>query len=292
MENRGFDLELSYGNNALNGDFQYHAALTFSHYQNEVVKLSGEEDEFIQGGNFRQMNYTRAENGTAFPEFYGYVVEGIFQSEEEAANHPPAFGEDGDYNEPGHFKYKDVNGDGVINAEDRTYIGSPHPDFTAGLNLNLQYKRIYLTARFYSSYGNEMANYARRWHDFNLFNGNRSSRLLYKSWGSPYLEDNENAVMTKAEFEDGRSQETSTYFIEDASYLRMQNLKISYELADVVQGLGFRNLRVFGQVTNLFTWTDYSGLDPEVNAQGMNNGIDQGAWPTPRQFMFGVNIGF
>ena len=292
MNNTGYDVSLEYRGNALNGDLSFNVGLNISHYQNEIEKLTGEEDEFIQGNNFRQMYYTRAQTGTAFPEFYGYVVEGIFQTQAEADAHPQAFGEGGTYNEPGHFKYKDVNGDGVITGDDRTYIGSPHPDFTAGLNLNLQYKGFFMTARFYSSYGNKMVNYAKRWYNFNLFSGNRSTDVLYKSWGSPYLDDNSKAIMPKAEWDDAGSQVESTYFLEDASYLRMENLRISYNLANLLEGLEFRNMSIFGQVTNLFTWTDYGGLDPEVNAQGMNKGVDVGAWPTPRQFLFGVNIGF
>jgi len=292
MENRGLDIELGYNGEALNGDLQYNVALNLSSYQNELIKLTGEAGEFIQGGGGRQMFYTRAETGTEFPEFYGYIVEGIFQSDEEAASHPPAFGEDGTYNEAGHFKYKDVNGDDIINSEDRTFIGSPHPDFTSGLNFAVKYKDLSLSARFYSSYGNDMVNYTRRFQEFNIFTGNRNKRLLYESWGSPYLDNNKDAKVTKAEFEDAGSQEASTYFIEDASYLRLTNLRISYNLSNLIPQIEFRNLSIFGQATNLFTWTDYDGLDPEVNATGMNRGIDRGAWPTPRQFLFGINVNF
>jgi len=293
MDNNGFDVSLNYRGNALNGDLIYSVGLNVSHYKNEIKKLTGVEAEFIQGGNFRQMFYTRAETGTAFPEFYGYIVEGIFQTQEEADNHPPAFGSGGTYNEPGHFKFKDVNGDGVITADDRTYIGSPHPDFTGGLNFKLQYKDLMLTARFYSSYGNEMVNYVQRWISFNLFSGNRCTDVLYKSWGSPYLDDDNDAELPKAEWDDAGSQVESTYFIEDASYLRMENLMLSYNIANLFKGVEFlRNMRIFGQVTNVFTLTEYSGLDPEINTQGINKGIDAGAWPTPRRFMFGLNIGF
>jgi len=292
MDNRGFDVELGYRGSALNDELNYNVSLNVSHYQNELKKLSDEEQEFIEGATARDMSYTRAETGRAFPEFYGYIVEGIFQSEEEANAHPPAFGEDGSYNQAGNFKYKDVNGDGVITTDDRTYIGSPHPDFTTGLNLNLQYKGFRLSTRLYSSYGNDMVNLVRRYIDFKMFQGNRSHRRLYESWGSPYLDNNENAKMPKAVFNDEGSQQPSTYFIEDASYLRMQNLRLSYNFAEVLQNSDFQNLQLYLQVTNLFTLTNYSGLDPEVNTSGMWNGIDYGAWPTPRQFIFGLNIGF
>lgn len=293
MENTGFDLELGYNDNLLNGDFRYDVSLNVSHYRNEIKKLTGEEGEFMSGGSFREMIYTRAQSGTAFPEFYGYIVDGIFQTQAEADAHPPAFGQDGTYNEPGHFKYRDINKDGVINEDDRTYIGDPHPDFTAGLRIALMYKGFTLSTRLYTSYGNDMVNYVRRWLDFQQFLGARSYRRLYESWGSPYLDDNKNATMPKAESNDRPSQEPSTYFVEDASYLRMTNLRFSYDLAniDMIKNLNFRRFELYGQVTNAFTITDYSGLDPELNAGGVDQGVDQGAWPTPRQFMFGINIG-
>jgi TonB-linked SusC/RagA family outer membrane protein len=290
MKNNGFDIQVGYTNSALNGELKYDVSFDVSHYKNEIVKLSDNEDEFLSGSSYREMIYTRSEIGTSFPEFYGYVVEGIFQTQAEADAWPNAFGEDGTYNEPGHYKYKDVNNDGVINSSDRTYIGSPHPDFTAGFNLNVSYKGFNLVARMYSSYGNEMVNYVRRFIDFVQFQGGRSHDRLYNSWGSPYLSDNTKAKLPKAEGNDIDSQQPSTAFIEDASYLRMENLRLGYDLNRLL-GDKFRNLQVYGQVSNLFTITKYSGLDPEVNSGGSNLGIDSGAWPTPRQIVFGVNIG-
>jgi TonB-dependent starch-binding outer membrane protein SusC len=291
MKNQGFDIDLGYSNNALNGELEYNLSFNISHYKNEIVKLSENVDEFLTGGSFREMIYTRAEIGTAFPEFYGYEVEGIFQTEAEADAWPTAFGEEGTYNEPGHYKYKDVNGDGVINSDDRTYIGSPHPDFTAGFNANLSYKGFGLITHFYSSYGNEMVNYVRRFIDFVQFQGGRSHDRLYNSWGSPYLDDNSKAKLPKAEGNDVDSQQPSTAFIEDASFLRLENLRLSYDLNRLLQGESFRNIQIYGQMTNVFTITKYSGLDPEVNSGGRNLGMDSGAWPTPHQIMFGVNIG-
>ncbi|GAI60410.1 unnamed protein product, partial [marine sediment metagenome] len=173
MTNNGFDLLMIYKGQAIGGDFRYNITANVSHYKNEIVKISDNVDEVIFGGGFREMIYTRAQIGTAFPEFYGYIVDGIFDSQTEADNHPTAFGEDGTYNEPGHFKFRDINGrdpegnltgepDGTIDSDDRDYIGSPHPDFTAGLTFDLGYKNFDLTAFFYTSYGNDMINYVRR----------------------------------------------------------------------------------------------------------------------------------
>ncbi len=290
MKNKGFDLELGYTNSALNGDLRYSIDMELSHYKNEIVKLTDKETEFMQGGGYREMIYTRTETGHAFPEFFGYYVDGIFMTQPEVDAHAPAFGPLGDYNEPGRWIYRDTNIDGVVDADDRDYIGSPHPDFTAGMNINVAYKDLSVTAFLYSSYGNEICNYVSRWIDFVNFQGGRSHNRLYKSWGSPYLSDNADAVQPKAENDDVDSQYPSTAFIEDGSYLRLKTLRLSYNFNRLL-GNRFRNLQVFGQVSNLFTITKYSGLDPEIGGGGINMGIDAGAWPTPRQFLFGITLG-
>src|SRR5690606_38576947 len=135
-------------------------------------------------------------------------------------------------------------------------------------------------------------NLVNRYLDFHIFQGNRSKKRLYESWGSPYLTNNAQASMPKALFNDTGSQEPSTYFVEDASYLRMQTLRLGYNLGNLIPDLGISNFRLYAQVTNLFTITNYTGLDPEINASGMDAGIDRGTWPTPRRFLFGVNFGF
>ena len=287
MKNIGIDVELGYMGTALGRDFTYNIDLNVSHYKNEIVKLSSKESEFLAGDSFREMVYTRSEIGTSFPEFYGYVIEGIFQTQAEV----DAWPKNGTYNKIGRYKFKDVNGDKVIDADDRTYIGSPHPLFVSSLNLGLNYKGIGLLAQFYGSYGNKMVNYVRRWIDFNQFSGGRSYDRLYNSFGSPYLSDNTKAKLPMAESNDTESQLPSSVFVEDASYLRLENLRISYDLNRVIKSEFINSLQVFGQMTNVFTLTKYSGLDPEVNSSGANLGVDQGAWPTPRQIMFGVNIG-
>ncbi|WP_321343207.1 TonB-dependent receptor [uncultured Draconibacterium sp.] len=289
MENKGIDLELSYNNTAVGGDLTYNISMNLSHYKNEILKLSGDPDRYVDAATERQKVYTRFAAGTAFPEFYGYIVDGIFQTQAEADAHAP-YG-DTDYNQPGHFKYRDVNGDGTITADDRTFIGSPHPDLVGGLNINLGYKNFDLTMFFYGSLGNEMVNYVTRWIDYGQFNGGLSKDALYNTWGSPYLDDNSKAELPKLDLSD-ISQEPSTAFIEDASYLRLKNLRLGYTVPkSLLDRAGIKSLRLYGQVSNLFTITGYSGLDPEVNASGTYMGMDMGAWPTPRQVMFGVQLG-
>jgi TonB-dependent starch-binding outer membrane protein SusC len=289
MRNRGFDVELGYANTARGGELRYGASLNVSRYVNEITKLSEDVEEEIVTGSLRQMDYSRAAVGTAFPEFYGYIVDGIFQTQAEADAHA----EFGDYNQPGRFMFRDLNDDGVIDANDRTYIGSPHPDFTGGLNLDLGFGGFDMNAFFYFSYGNDMINYVRRWIDYTQFLGNRSTDRLYRSWGSPYLADNRDAVLPIADLDD-RSQLPSTHFVEDGSFLRLKSLRLGYTVPqNVLNRLQMQNLRLYIQGTNLWTLTNYSGLDPEYHRPGDQGfyGIDQGAWPTARQIMIGLQVG-
>jgi hypothetical protein len=290
MENRGFDLDIGYRGTGLGRELRYQLSLNVSRYKNKIVELSGVEGEFLEGSNYRQHVYTRSQAGTTFPEFYGYIVDGIFQTQAEVDTHAPY----GTYNKVGRYKFRDVNGDGRITADDRTFIGSPHPDFVGGLNFNLEYKNFDLSGQLYGSYGNKMMNYVRRWLDYSQFLGGRSYESLYNSFGSPYLKGE--VKLPLAETGVTESQNPSTAFVEDASYLRLRNLQLGYNVGKLLNTPVVTSLRVFVQATNLFTFTKYSGLDPETNTEAGRNsarnyGVDQGQWPTPRQFMIGFNLG-
>lgn len=293
MKNSGFDFEAAYHNALLDGKLTYRLAATLSRYKNEIGKISDNEKLTIDAGSERQKTYTRFANGTEYPEFFGYIVDGIFQTDAEAAAHPQ-FGTT-NYNKPGHFKYRDISGpdgkpDGKITPEDRTFIGSPHPDLTGGLNIDLGYGSFDLNMFFYGSYGNDMVNYVTRWIDYGMFNGGLSKKALYESWGSPYI-NKADATLPMLD-QDPNSQEPSTAFLEDASFLRLKSLKLGYTLPkDILKKAQIKSLGVYAQVTNVFTLTKYSGLDPELNSSGSNMGMDRGAWPVPRQIMFGVNLG-
>jgi TonB-dependent starch-binding outer membrane protein SusC len=295
MENKGFDLELGYNNRSADGRFTYSLTATVSRYTNKITDLTGDPDLLLDGANQRQMVYTRFGVGTAYPEFYGYIVDGIFQTEAEAAQHPQY--ETTNYNQPGHYKYRDISGpdgepDGKITADDRTFIGSPHPDFVGGLNMDFTFANFDLNMFWYGSYGNEVVNYVTRWIDYGMFNGGLSKRALYETWGSPYLNgDNTRASLPKLDQND-ISQRPSTAFLEDGSYLRLKNLRLGYTIpGSVLERAQIKRLALYVQVTNLITFTKYSGLDPEINLSGVNMGLDMGAWPTPRQVMFGINLG-
>lgn len=287
MDNRGVDLDIIYRNRSSRSNWKYSLGLTLSAYRNEIKSLSSNENEAIFGSTIRDQIYLRSELGTSFPQFFGYQVAGIFQTEDEANNHAPF----GSYNAPGRFKFADVNNDNVINDGDRTYIGNPHPDFTGGLNANLEYKGFDLTATFYASVGNDILNLNRRSLDFNLFQKNRGTRRLYESWGSPYLANNANAKMPIAEVNDAVSQLPSSYYIEDGSFFRFQTAQLGYQFPQKwAASAKLKQIRAYAMVTNIFTITKYGGLDPQIETSDVGMGIDLAEWPTPRRFLFGINL--
>ncbi len=295
MKNKGLDVSATYNGKAMGGKLSYSVTANISTYKNEVVKLTDNKDEYLAGSELRQMSYTRSYVGWEYPSFYGYIVDGIFQTQAEADAWPTAIGEDGNYNKPGHFKFRDVDGNGYIDSNDRTKIGSPHPDFYGGINFQLNYGNFDMAAFFTGSYGNDMVNYVNRWINYKNFLGNRSKDRLYKSWGSPYLKDNSKATLAMAENDDEISQYPSTHFIEDASYLRLKTFQLGYNLPKKsLDKLKLSNVRIYFQASNLFTLTKYSGLDPEggLDPDGSDSlmGVDRGAWPTAQEFMLGVDF--
>ncbi len=292
IENKGLDVELNF-NKQVSNDFSYSVGLNVSTYKNKVLKFSGNDDEFLTGRSQRSQVYTRAQVGRAFPEFFGYVVDGIFQTQAEADNHPT----NGTYNEPGNLKIRDVDGDGEITADDRTWIGNPHPDFTAGLNLGFEYKNFDLSMIWYTSVGNDLINYYNRFTRYGLFQGPKSADRLFRSWGSPYLDNNADAVLPKASSTTSFEQNTHSDLIEDGSFLRMKNIQIGFNVPDtILDKFGLSQMRLYIMGTNLITLFDnYSGLDVEIAPPTfplteIDRGFDLGTWPQPKQFIFGVNI--
>jgi TonB-linked SusC/RagA family outer membrane protein len=289
MKNQGVDIEIGYHNTLAGGKFTYNLTASLSKYKNEVVSLSDNMKEIV-GYSERQVEYTRATAGMAYPMFYGLICDGIIQTDAEAAAAPQF----DTYTTKGHFKYRDLNNDGKITMDkDRTFIGDPHPDFTGGLNVDLGYANFDLNMFFYGTVGNELVNYVSRWIDYGQFSGGLSKDALYNTW----TPTNTGASLPML---DGaaHSQEMSTAFIEDGSFLRMKTLRLGYTLPKpILDKVKMKSLRVYFQATNLFTITNYRGLDPEVqtmtNTAGEGNrmGVDKGAWPTPRQLTVGLMLG-
>lgn len=288
LKNTGIDLQLDYRTN-ITPDLGFDATVTFTTYNNEIVKYTDNIDFFSpNAGNTRIGAFNRNEVGHSISEFYGYNVLGLFQSQADVDASPVQDGA-----EAGFFKYADTDSDGEITPDDRVFIGNPNPDFTYGLNLGLNYKNFDLSAFFFGSQGNDIFNYNKWWIDFwPSFQGQKSTDLLFNSWST----DNPNGTTPKASNKSNLSTNTqsTSYYVEDGSYFRLRNLQIGYTIPDsVVKGIGLSGVRLYVQGTNLFTATSYSGLDPDVN-NGRDEafGVDQGNYPLVKQYLVGLHVGF
>jgi TonB-linked SusC/RagA family outer membrane protein len=293
MLNKGFDLALGF--NDQKGDFGYSINANISQYRNEIIKL----DEFntpIFGAGRRVPSMTRTVVGSPISMFFGLQTDGIFQTQAEA-DAAPSFGA---YNAPGKFRFVDIDGDGEINDDDRTEIGSPHPDFTYGINLNLSYKNLGLTVFGNGSSGNDIFNYVRYFADFNSFQGNRSVRALRDAWQpsnpsaprSQWIAANPDATSPIMDANDQTSSRVTTYLIEDGSYFRIRNIQLTYQFGDVINdALGIAGGQIYLQGQNLFTFTNYSGLNPEVNeGSDLTLGYDGGYMPVAKTILVGLNL--
>jgi hypothetical protein len=292
VTNRGIDLTLNYYGTAIASELRYTVGLNFSSYQNNM-KTPDADVQFFGFNDERIQNFVVTQSGHPISSYFGYVIESVFKSDAEASAAPlNMLGTN--QNKAGRFHYKDVNGDGVINSDDATIIGSPHPDFTYGISVQLNYRNFGLTLFGHGVHGNDIFNYVKYWTDFPTFNGNRSKRMLDNSWRP----DNQNASLPQLVSSDGTSILPSTYYVENGSYFRMKNIQLDYSIpAYIVTRAGIKGLRFFIQAQNLFTITRYSGLDPEVNLKKYTNGdqqigVDGGIYPAAKQYLVGVNVRF
>ena len=296
MRNQGIDLSI-YGEKSIKSDLSINATLTFTTYNNEILKISDGADYFDQEGRrFNGATIVRNQVGHPVGSFFGYQIEGFWNSQAEidAADAKAPGGVYQNDVKVGRFRYKDVNGNGMITAEDRTHLGNPSPDFSYGLNLGVTYKAFDASIFLYGVNGNSIWNQVRWWTDFYpSFQGAKSKIALYDSW----TPTNQNATAPIQENTGSFSTSTvpNSYYIEDGSYLRAKNAQIGYRLpSDVLSKLKIQSARIYVQAANLFTLTKYTGPDPEVG-QVQNStafGLDEGTYPNTKQFLIGLNLSF
>jgi TonB-linked SusC/RagA family outer membrane protein len=294
MTNKGIELSLNY-NGQIGDELQFTVGGNIATYRNMVDRTTGDPRTQYFGFTTRLPPATVTQQGYPLSSFFGYIIDGIFQTDEEANNHARQFG-GGINNKAGQFRFRDVNGDGVINAADRTIIGNPHPKFTYGLNIDVRYKNFGLNIFGAGVAGNQIFNYTRYWTDFPTFGGNRSNRMLNQSW-EPGKTD---AVLPQLRSNDNISSNPSTYYLEKGGFLRLRNIQLSYSLPKVLlEKVNVANFTAYIQLQNWFTFTKYTGLDPEINLrnssanfQDRQIGIDEGAYPASRSILVGVNLSF
>lgn len=245
----------------------------------------------------------RSELGQPLSSFHGFVIDGFYNSAADTvgAIMPSAT--------IGSWKYKDLNGDKQITDADRTFLGSPHPDFQMGLNLGVTWKNFNFTAFFFWNQGNEIYNYTKYYTDMRVFVGGVSTRVLNDSW----TPTNQNAKLpalglaatstTKATngFTSFTTSTSNSYYVEDGSYLRAKTVQIGYTLPkSLVKKAKLTNVRVYIQAQNLFTITKYTGSDPDISLISRDPfgvrdyyiGVDLGGFPNPKQYIAGLSLTF
>lgn len=281
--NEGFEFLISY-NDDISENLSLGVSYNISYIDNNVTQING--DVILEGGSFGvgQLSPSRMEVGQPIGYFYGLQTDGIFQNQEEVDAHPSQ-SELGTAAAPGDIRFVDTNNDGVINFDDRTNIGDPIPDLYMGMNLSLRYKQFDFTAYSYANLGQEMVrNYERDQPNVNKLD------LYLDRWTG----EGTSNVVPRATIGTTTNKLFSDFYVEDASFLRIQNVQLGYSLPEeFLSKIGINKLRVYTSVNNLYTFTEYTGYDPAATSSGsIGAGIDYGFYPVPRQYLFGLNLNF
>ena len=330
IENKG--LEITLDTHPIDKkNFSWDSNFQISFNRNKLVALDGSANAQLVGYGQWSDIVSVTEVGQPLYNFYGYVVEGVYESLEDIQNSPKAekYPADGVFNRAttvwvGDIKFKDINGDNVINEHDQTSIGSPLPKFTFGWTNTFRYKNVDLTVFLNGTYGNKVLNYNMMGQGYNgLVHMNSTwtnqhvsiqdrARLAVvdaeKTYddGSMWYDDitnvkvaNPGTMTPRPTIQDPNDNDRlSTRYIEDGSYLRVKNITLGYTFPkNVLQKAKIDNVRVYMNIQNLYTFTKYTGFDPEVGAStqdssGLTFGVDNGRYPSPMTCSFGLNITF
>ncbi|MEO5943206.1 MAG: TonB-dependent receptor [Ferruginibacter sp.] len=301
MQNNGFELQLGYNKRV--GEVRWNASGNITFIKNKVLSLApgvtnieaGADGDLTEG-----YNTTNTAPGQSVQSFYGWVVEGIFQNQAEVAAHAKqtvAATPGGPQTSAGDLKFKDLNGDGVIDNKDRTFLGSFIPKFSYALNLGASYKNFELSVFFQGVQGNKIYNALRGVTEGMVRFFNASTKVL-----NAWTPTNTNTDVPRAVSADpNQNARTSTRFLENGSYLRLKNIQLSYvipekALQSISKGV-VSNFRIYVSAQNILTFTKYTGYDPEVGnrapgASSLTNGVDYAVYPQPKGYQVGIGLNF
>ena len=294
MKASGWELGLSW-RDQIGKDFSYDIGVNLSAVRNKAIKFSG--DGPVTAGGFNSDSIIRNEDGGLISRFYGYVADGLFQNWEEVYAHTDEHGTLIQPNaQPGDIRFKDLNYDGVLDANDKTFIGNPYPDLMMGINLSMRYKRIDFAANFYGTFGNDIFNVTK-----GLYSGSNGQNVWAGTLNEAWHGEGTSNDIPRLSYSDLNLNynRVSSFYVEDGSYMRCKLLQIGYTLPE--KWVGGSQLRISFSAQNPFTITGYSGMDPErpmadgttdSSGSAINTGIDNTAYPNPRTFLFGIDFKF
>jgi len=287
VQNSGVEAEISYRKQF--GDLYFSASVNGAFNKSEVLDIQNAEKR-LQGGDggFGQSGIIFAEIGTPMGVFYGVKTAGIFQTQEEVNSYVSSTGAKIQPNaQPGDIKFVDENRDGTISDADRVQIGSPFPDFTGGLNLSAEMYGFDFNMFLYAALGQEIYSATRR-YDMNGAN--------YKAeWLNRWTGEGTSNFYPRVTFVDNNlnGKTVSDFYIQDGSFVRLRNITLGYTLPkSITDAISLSKLRLYVSAENLYTFTKYTGYDPEIGGGVFDNGIDRGIYPQPRTIMTGISVTF
>ena len=284
--NTGVELALNWDDFV--GDFRYGISLNGSYNKNEVTRIANTEGIIHGAANVLSQGTTemyRAEVGYPLGYFYGYKTAGVFQNWDQVNNTAAKY----DSAKPGDLIFVDTNGDGAITEDDRTMIGSGHPDILLGFNLYFAWKGLDFSITGAGAFGQEIAKSYRSFADSPLQNFTTD---IFGRWTG---EGTSNKLPRLTSGTNINWQNISDIYIEKGDYVKIQNVQIGYDFKQAFRKLPFGQVRLYVSAQNVYTFTNYSGLDPEIGYgydQGWVQGIDLGYYPSPRTYMVGLNLKF
>ena len=280
---KGIDAMVSY-TDRFGKDFRLSTSVTFGTFSSMVTSTNSDNSAIVQGGYFfngQSQPTTIFEKGYAPGTFWGYKTDGLFQTQAQINSSSTQLGA-----QPGDIKYKDINGDHAITSADQTSLGNAFPKFTLGWNLNLVYKQFDFTAFIYVSQGNKIF---KAW-DRNANFTNKPATLLARWTGAGTTN---NAEYPQYTFTDpNNNSRVSDRYLEDGSFVKIKNLQLGYTIPKTVFKAENTQLRFYAQVKNLYTFTKYTGFDPEISGGLLNSGVDYGYYPQARTFLLGLDFKF
>jgi TonB-linked SusC/RagA family outer membrane protein len=295
IRNQGLELGLNWNDRI--GEFTYGINLNFSHIKNEITRIANGEGIIHGPGNILSQGTTemfRAEVGKPIGFFWGYRTEGVFQNQEQIDAYRAAGKGVLDTAQPGDLIFADTDGNGGISDADKVMIGNPFPDFEGGLTLTFGYRGFDLSATAYGSFGQQIAKSYRSFADSPLQNYTTD---IFERW---HGEGTSNRLPRLTSGSHTNWQYISDIYIEDADFVKMQNITLGYDFKRLFPKMPLGQARIYVSAQNLFTITGYSGLDPEVGYNYSDNdgdytwsrGIDLGFYPSPRTYLVGVQLKF
>ena len=301
IQNKGYEFLLSWDDN-VSRDFSYGLSATFSHNKNVVTRIANSEGIIHGGSNAIAQNTAelyRIQVGYPIGYFWGYEMEGIIQNEQDLQDYlnrncggDPANSLQGADIQPGDVKFVDVNGNGKIDKDDtdKTMIGDPNPDYTVGLTFHVEFKGFDFSVNGYGSFGQQVAKSYRQFSDHP--DDNYCTDVYTKYWTG------EGTTDRYPRFTHGKhvnQSELSRVWIEDADFFKISRVSVGYDLKRAMKFLPLAKCRVYVSAQNMFTFTNYSGMDPEVgfgNGTSWASGIDNGYYPSSNSWQVGLNITF